>query len=61
MGDEDIENIGNDDQLASSIRTTAQMTGEMFNLLRKEGMTRIEAFAMTQTWLETVFGGRRGD
>ena len=59
-GDECIGDIGEDDQLAASLKTTAQMTAEMFDLLRKEGMTRIEAFAMTQTWLEAILR-RRGD
>ena len=60
MGDENesIRNIGEDDQLAASIKTTAQMTAEMFDLLRKEGMTRTEAFVMTQTWLEAVLRRR---
>ena len=56
MSDEQAGKIGEDDQLRASIKSTAEMTGEMFSLLRKEDMTRMEAFLLTQTWLSSLLG-----
>ena len=56
--DGEIKRIGEDDQLAASIKSTAEMTLEMFGILLDDGtMTRIEAFTMTQTWLTGVLRG----
>ena len=54
--DDTIRDVGDSDQLASSIKTTAEMTLELFEHLRAGDMSRSEAFKMTQTWLSALMG-----
>lgn len=51
---------GDLDQIASSLKSTAQMIGEMFKLLKNEDMTNQEAFVMTQTWLTAMLANASG-
>ncbi len=60
MSDQEDAARAGKDQLQASIKTTAEMTGEMFMLLRKEDMSRKEAFALTQTWLQALLN-KAGD
>lgn len=60
--DETIRKVSEADQLAASLAQAASMANVMFRELREGGMTRPEAFAMTQTWLAALVGaGRAGD
>jgi len=62
MGDKDdefLKRISERDQLQSSIKSTAQMTGEMFKELQENGFDKKEAFMMTQTWLASLLGNMK--
>ena len=54
MSDQEDAFKADKDQLQASIKTTAEMTGEMFKRLREENMTREEALGLTHTWLESL-------
>ena len=60
MSDQADAVLADKDQLQASIKTTAEMTGEMFRRLRGEDMSRKEAFSLTQTWLAALLG-KAGD
>jgi len=52
--DEVIRQVSEGDQLASGLQQTANIANQMFKQLQAGGMTRREAFTMTQTWLVTL-------
>lgn len=62
--DEMIRKIGQDDQALSALVSLAKMAGVVFKQFQESGMTRDEAFALTQTWLMAMISasvGRTGD
>ncbi len=61
MTDKEDATRADRDQIQASLKTTAEMTGEMFKRLRDEDMTRQEALALTHTWLAALLSGAKGE